>query len=66
MKKYTIQCILFKTIEAENIDDVCEQWNMLSNSEREIDEGSMRVYEGEYNFTTYQEEKPEDTICWIK
>lgn len=64
-KKYTIQHILFKTFEAEDLDDACEQWSLTPDSEFEIDEGSVRGYEGEYDFTTYQKEKPEDTISWI-
>lgn len=65
-KKYTIQHIFFTTFEAENRDDACEKWSMIPRSEYEIDEGSARLYEGEYDFTTYQREKPEDTICWIE
>ena len=55
-KKYTIQWIFFKTFEAEDEEDACFQCDDTSFEELDLDAGSTRVYEGEYNYNLYQEE----------
>ena len=60
MKKYTIQYILFKTFEAEDEEDACYQADNSDWSRFDMDKGSGRIYEGEYDFNTYQKEALED------